>query len=206
MDAFYLVYSAFSKKSGWDDLIGDGSVGGIIARLFTTNTGLIILALSATYVLYWVASFMYLDPWHMFHSFLPYMLMASSYTNVLNVYAFCNWHDVSWGTKGSDKVDVLPSAVTKKDGDAKVIDEPEKPQADIDSHFEEVVKRALKPYLVVEEEEKKTLDDSYKSFRTRLITLWILSNAGVAVIFTSSSFDFLGMAVSCPYRAIQITC
>lgn len=29
--------------------------------------------------------------------------------------AFCNLHDVSWGTKGSDKVDALPSATSKKD-------------------------------------------------------------------------------------------
>jgi cellulose synthase/poly-beta-1,6-N-acetylglucosamine synthase-like glycosyltransferase len=27
-------------------------------------------------------------------------LLAPSFTNVLNVYAFCNLHDVSWGTKG----------------------------------------------------------------------------------------------------------
>jgi len=128
----------------------------------------------------------------MFHSFPQYLLMASSYTNILNVYAFCNWHDVSWGTKGSDKAEALPSAKTKTDGAVKVIDEPDKPQADIDSQFEEVVKRALKPFVPVEEDEKKSLDDSYKSFRTRLITLWILTNAGLAVIFTSSSFDFLG--------------
>ena len=36
-----------------------------------------------------------MDPWHMFHSFPQYMLLAPSFTNVLNVYAFCNLHDVS---------------------------------------------------------------------------------------------------------------
>ena len=40
------------------------------------------------------------DPWHMLSSFPQYMLIAPSFTNVLNVYAFCNLHDVSWGTKG----------------------------------------------------------------------------------------------------------
>lgn len=29
---------------------------------------------------------------------------TSSFVNVINIYAFCNTHDVSWGTKGSDKV------------------------------------------------------------------------------------------------------
>lgn len=35
------------------------------------------------------------DPWHMFSSFFQYLLLAPSFTNVLNVYAFCNLHDVS---------------------------------------------------------------------------------------------------------------
>lgn len=35
------------------------------------------------------------DPWHMFSSFLQYLCLAPSFTNVLNVYAFCNLHDVS---------------------------------------------------------------------------------------------------------------
>lgn len=29
---------------------------------------------------------------------------SSSFVNVINIYAFCNLHDISWGTKGSDKV------------------------------------------------------------------------------------------------------
>jgi len=127
----------------------------------------------------------------MLHSFPQYLLTVSSYQNILNVYAFCNWHDVSWGTKGSDKVDVLPSAVTKvsDDGKAKVIEEIDKPQADIDSAFEVTVKRALTPFKAEVEVEKKTLDDSYKSFRTRLITLWIFTNGLLAVVIYSSSFD-----------------
>src|ERR1700733_14070432 len=34
------------------------------------------------------------DPWHMFSSFGQYLCLAPSFTNVLNVYAFCNLHDV----------------------------------------------------------------------------------------------------------------
>lgn len=36
------------------------------------------------------------DPWHMFSSFFQYLLLAPSFTNVLNVYAFCNLHDVGF--------------------------------------------------------------------------------------------------------------
>jgi chitin synthase len=189
--SFYLVARAFSGSAGWSDL-QSSSVAEFIGKFFTSNTGLIILALASTFGIYFVASFMYLDPWHMMHSFPQYVLMASSYTNILNVYAFCNWHDVSWGTKGSDKAEALPSAKTKTEGKAKVIDEPEKPQADIDQAFEETVKRALAPFVAEEEVETKSLDDSYKSFRTRLITAWIFSNCAVVAIFTSDNFDWLG--------------
>ncbi|PBP17552.1 chitin synthase 2 [Diplocarpon rosae] len=98
--------------------------------------GIIIIAILATYGLYFIASFMYLDPWHMFTSFGQYLLLMSSYTNILMVYAFSNWHDVSWGTKGSDKADALPSATTKKEaGKGAVIEEIDRPQEDIDSHL-----------------------------------------------------------------------
>lgn len=74
-----------------------------------------------------------------------YMLVAVSFTNILNVYAFCNvrhchpfsdrdcsltrvgqLHDVSWGTKGSDKAEALPSVSSKssgKEGEHKVIED-----------------------------------------------------------------------------------
>ena len=162
------------------------------------SSGIILIALAATFGLYFVASFLYLDPWHMFTSFPQYLLIMSSYVNILNVYAFSNWHDVSWGTKGSDKADVLPSAQTTKTGDGKsaVIEEPDKPQADIDSQFEVTVKRALAPYKEPVVKEKKTLEDSYKSFRTKLVASWIFSNALLAVVITSDNFNKFGLSVS----------
>lgn len=166
---------------------------------FSSNSsGIIFIAIAATFGLYFVASFMYLDPWHMFTSFPQYLLVMSSYVNILNVYAFSNWHDVSWGTKGSDKADVLPSAQTTMTGDGKaaVIEEPDKPQADIDSQFEVTVKRALKEHVEPVVVEKKTLEDSYKSFRTKLVTAWIFSNSMLAVVITNDSFDKFGLDVS----------
>lgn len=159
--------------------------------------GIIIVALLATFGLYFVASFMYLDPWHMFTSFGQYLLLMSSYINILMVYSFSNWHDVSWGTKGSDKADALPSATTKKeDGKGAVIEEIDRPQEDIDSQFESTVKRALKPFVPEVEVEQKTLEDSYKSFRTKLLICWIFSNAALAVAITSDSVDSFGFGVS----------
>jgi chitin synthase len=133
-----------------------------------------------------------------FTSFPFYLLLMSSYINILNVYAFSNWHDVSWGTKGSDAASTLPSAITKKDSTSRsghtalVIEEVEKPQSDIDSSFEQTVKRALQPYIPVEEKADKTLEDSYKSFRTRLVVFWIFSNALLALAITSEGLSSVG--------------
>jgi len=163
----------------------------------SSGGGIIIIALLATFGLYFIASFMYLDPWHMFTSFGQYLLLMSSYINILMVYAFSNWHDVSWGTKGSDKADALPSATTTKadGGKTAVIEEIDRPQEDIDSQFEATVKRALKPFVPVVEDEKKTLEDSYKSFRTKLLICWIFSNAILAVAITSDTVDGFGFGV-----------
>jgi len=118
----------------------------------------------------------------MFSSFFQYLLLAPSFTNVLNVYAFCNLHDVSWGTKGSDKADALPSVSSSKDkGDTAVVEDTTKPQEDVDAAFKETVTRAVTKVHVKEEIEKPTMDDQNKTFRTRLVALWMLSNATLAI-------------------------
>ncbi|EGP92678.1 unnamed protein product [Zymoseptoria tritici ST99CH_1A5] len=200
VDSFYLVVRAFTGGPGFDT---DGTAVDFIKSFFgSTGPGIIIIALAATFGLYFIASFLYLDPWHMFTSFGQYLLMMTSYINILMVYAFSNWHDVSWGTKGSDKSDALPSATTQKaaDGKGAVIEEVDLPQADIDSQFEQTVKRALTPYDAPKEDTKKSLEDSYKSFRTRLVTFWIFSNALLAVAITSDSFDKFGFTTGASSR------
>lgn len=203
--SLFLVIRALTGKGHGQEAIDVSHGGQEFFKTFfsSTSSGIILIALAATFGLYFVASFMYLDPWHMFTSFPQYMLVMSSYVNILNVYAYCNWHDVSWGTKGSDKADALPSAQVTKGGDGKsaVIEEPDKPQADIDEQFEKTVKLALLPYKEPKVDDRKTLEDSYKSFRTKLILAWIFSNAGLAVIITSDNFDKFGLSV-CPSSKI----
>ena len=200
--SIFLVVRAFSDPAA-TEFDTDGDAGDFLESFFSSDgAGIIIIALAATFGLYFVASFLYLDPWHMFTSFPQYLLVMSSYVNILNVYAFCNWHDVSWGTKGSDKADALPSAQTSKapDGKHTIIEEPDLPQADIDSQFEQTVKRALAPHVEEPESTAKTLDDSYKSFRTKLITSWIFMNAALVVFITSDDFDDSDVAEVRPNR------
>lgn len=202
----YLVVRAFTSPDTTDIVVNEGAAKFVDTFFASTGPGIILIALAATFGLYFVASFMYMDPWHMFTSFGQYLLLMPSFINILMIYAFSNWHDVSWGTKGSDKADVLPSAQTKKDekGKTAVIEEVDKPQADIDSQFEATVRRALAPYKPPPEKEDKTLEDSYKNFRTRLVATWIFSNALLAVAITSDNLSRFGFSVSTLiYHALQ---
>lgn len=99
------------------------------------------------------------------------------------MYAFCNLHDVSWGTKGSDKAEALPTLKSKKgrEEDGPVVEDTTKLQEDVDAAFKETVTRAVTKVEVKEENEKPTMDDSNKTFRTRLVGVWMLSNATLAV-------------------------
>jgi chitin synthase len=186
--AFKLLFTALSTQDALKDSFSH------IDTFFTSDgVGVILVAFVATFGLWFVASFLYFDPWHMFSSFLQYLLLMPSFINILNVYAFSNWHDVSWGTKGSDKAEALPSAKSEKAADGKntVIEEIDLPQADIDSNFEVTVKRALQPYVAPKETTEKSLDDSFKSFRTNLLAAWIFSNLILIIVVTSSEFDFI---------------
>lgn len=162
--------------------------------------GALIAAAISTFGIYFIASFLYVrirslgfcslstnapiqrDPWHMFTSFLQYLCLAPSFTNVLNVYAFCNLHDVSWGTKGSDKAEALPSVSSKKGKtEEAVVEEATRNKEDLDAHFKDTVTRALTKLEVKEVIEKPTMDDQNRTFRTRLVAFWMLTNAGLAV-------------------------
>ncbi|KAI6164829.1 glycosyltransferase family 2 protein [Pisolithus thermaeus] len=155
----------------------------VILTFFTPPVGALIAAMVSTFGIYFLASFLYRDPWHMFSSFFQYLCLAPSFTNVLNVYAFCNLHDVSWGTKGSDKAEALPSVSSSKakDADAPIVEDIHRIQEDVDAAFKETVTRAVTKLEVQEAVEKPTMDDQNRTFRTRLVALWMLSNAGLAV-------------------------
>src|SRR5271156_5887606 len=94
----------------------------------------LIISLASTYLLWFIVSFLFFDPWHMFTSFIQYLLMTPTYINILNVYAFCNTHDITWGTKGDTKPEKLGGIKAGSDGKFKV-DLPTD-EADLNTQYE----------------------------------------------------------------------
>ena len=142
----------------------------------------LILSMVATYVLYFVASILFLDPWHMFTSFVQYLLMTPTYINILNVYAFCNTHDITWGTKGDDNPEKLGSATTKPGGKVDIAIPTD--DHDLNTQYEEELRTfAVKwqpPKKVPSDQEKH--EDYYKGFRSAVVLSWMFCNLALAAV------------------------
>ncbi|AGO10303.1 AaceriABL153Wp [[Ashbya] aceris (nom. inval.)] len=136
----------------------------------------IVISMSSTYCLYILSSVVYMHPMHMLTSFIQYVLLSPSYINILNIYAFCNVHDISWGTKGAQPKP-LGKLESKADGtvrmeipvSAKEIDYNYTKYLDILHHPDKGVEDAVPSF-----EEQKT---SYlAAVRSLVIIFWIISN------------------------------
>ncbi|OAA46163.1 class 2 chitin synthase [Metarhizium rileyi] len=152
----------------------------------------LIVSMTSTIGLYFVMSFLYLEPWHMFTSSLQYFLLLPSYICTLQVYAFCNTHDVTWGTKGDNvmKTD-LGGAVGK--GETVELEMPSE-QLDIDSGYDEAL-RNLRDRLAVSAppvSEAQLQEDYYKSVRTYMVVTWMIAN-GILAMAVSEIYSDKGI-------------
>jgi chitin synthase len=150
----------------------------------------LIISLASTYLLWFVVSFLFFDPWHMFTSFIQYLLLTPTYINILNVYAFCNTHDITWGTKGDDKAEKLPSANLKPGGKVDV-NIPSDDQ-DLNAQYE----MEMRKFQIKAPPEKREMsasekqEDYYKGFRSRVVLFWIVCNfALVAVVLSTAGLN-----------------
>jgi chitin synthase len=142
----------------------------------------LIVSTASTVGLYFLMSFLYLDPWHMFTSATQYFLLLPSYICTLQVYAFCNTHDISWGTKG-DNVIHTDLGAAKGDSSGTVELEMPSEQLDIDSGYDEAL-RNLRDRLEVPTapiSESQQQEDYYKSVRTYMVVCWMVANAILAM-------------------------
>lgn len=156
------------------------------AKLLTNTTFVsIVLSVAATLGVYLLASILFLEPWHMFTSVIQYYLMSPSFVSVFGVYSMCNVHDVSWGTKGSDKVSTDLGVVGGKNGQVEINLPTE--AKDIDEAYHDAVHvLATKPQ---KEEEKVDLDQSQKDYyaaiRTNVVLTWVMTNGALVIAILS---------------------
>lgn len=121
------------------------------------------------------------------YQFIQYILLTPTYINVLNIYAFCNTHDITWGTKGDDKAEKLPSATLKPGGGVDV----NIPQddGDLNAQYEaELAKFATKPPKEVQnisEEDRQA--DYYKGFRSAVVLAWVFCNFALGAVVLSAA-------------------
>lgn len=154
----------------------------------------LIVSILSTVGLYFLMSFLYLDPWHMFTSSAAYFLLLPSYICTLQVYAFCNTHDISWGTKGDNVIHTDLGAATGHGKGTTVELEMPSEQLDIDSGYDEALRnlrdRLEVPIPPISESQQQ--EDYYKSVRTYMVVSWMIANA------------VLAMAVSEAYGATSV--
>lgn len=142
----------------------------------------IVISILSTYGLYTLMSILYLDPWHMVTCSVQYFLMIPSYTCTLQIFAFCNTHDVSWGTKGDNnpKEDLSNQYIIEKNDkgefEAVVVD------VNIDEMYLETLyniraKRASMKVPVPHVEKPQIDGEDYaKNVRTKVVLIWMLAN------------------------------
>nr|UOP56887.1 putative chitin synthase 3 [Thecaphora frezii] len=156
-----------------------------------------VVSLLATYGVYVFSSLLACDPMHLFTSFLQYLLLAPTYINILNIYAFCNLHDFSWGTKGDTTVSNDLGAVTSSGKGVVEITLPTA-QADIDTAYNEALHNLRTRPMIIRgdasaEEKLARQTDYYKNIRTNVVLSWALTNGVVAAFIlngnTTATFD-----------------
>ena len=159
----------------------------------------ILISMISTYGVYFASSLIYGKGLHIFSSILQYLLLLPSYINTVSIYAFCNAHDISWGTKGDNKA--IPNQTLKRGGkkdvsvDMSPLDYqiPRLTNEDLDRRF----KSALAEIRTSPAAELNAVDantareDYYKNFRTWFVLFWVMTNGLLIVIVSSPEVSLM---------------
>lgn len=79
------------------------------------------------------------------------------------------------------------SSSKTKGGDTAVVEDQAHVQADVDANFRETVTRAITRIETKDVPEKPNMDDQNKTFRTRLVAMWMLTNAALVLAIQTTS-------------------
>ncbi|KAI9206504.1 chitin synthase 1 [Polychytrium aggregatum] len=157
----------------------------------------LVISLASTYGLYFVASFLYLDPWHMFTSMVSYLVLLPMYVNIFMIYAFCNLHDISWGTKGDNgpggsSGPSVPLQVKGPDVTVEVPMPDETPE-EMDKNYARLMEDLNRPQerVAAKVDAKTKNEDYFRLYRTNVVLAWMLTNVVLVIIFTTPAITDL---------------
>lgn len=193
--AYMIFCSVFMSVKSFENILSSSDITfkGLISKEAFRD---LVISMGSTYALYFASSIICLQPWHMFTSFAQYVLLSPAYINVLNIYAFCNVHDISWGTKGS-VAKPLGKINTKEDGTFKM--EILVSSAEIQSNYNKYMNILTQPEPKEEKSKEQSIEEKkpgyYANVRSLVIIFWVMTNFGVcaAVLETGGIGDYLSM-------------
>jgi len=145
------------------------------------------IAGAASFAVFFLTALFHGEFGHVVISFCQYMLMLPSFVNILIIYAFCNTHDLSWGTKGIDSAHGVQG--DGENGSKK------KRKLSAASEKQQMLELKAKVRHRKDQFEKAQQNkDRLEEFRSMTLLLWAGSNA-VAVAIVTSVFKEKGKII-----------
>ncbi|KAJ3147373.1 Chitin synthase, class 2 [Geranomyces variabilis] len=204
------IYQASMVLFGLIGIAMMALLGYKISQLFTDHKGLgsvfeigsgmsYIFSIGVTLGAYVVGAFLQGDAWHLVNgSLFMYMVCLPSYINVLQIYSFCNLHDVTWGTKGDNGGAELPKVALIHSATGTHADVHVAERKDLEETWRQgisEIKRIHEMPQVKVVDRRLAVEDSYKAFRTNLLLAWLTTNLAVFAVVTQSSPKILNIYV-----------
>lgn len=211
IQCYFLMNLIYLTKRLVDSRI-DPDGGGRYAYIneYYTDVGWLTVLITAVayFAVYIGAAIISLDPWHLFTCWAQFMFISTSYTNILSIYALCNFNDTTWGRKqgakaprgsnglGNPLVTQTPTPGQKTEPEINTTSRPRLGQTAGSDHT--TASGLDKP---PEENSQNTAsvgldtDSEDSTFRVHLVACYIFSNVLVCIFVLNESlqsFTFLG--------------
>lgn len=189
----YLLFAAVYLAISTVKLVLKSNDGHFDAMMLITNEKFrdLVVSMLSTYLLYAIGAILHGEPSFMVTSFLQYLLISPSYVNVLNIYSFCNIHDVSWGNRDTPQAKDLGTAkVSDVDGELVMMVVPGS-QGELEDLYKATLEELKIPAApVVQRKSQKEKDDSYYALiRTVTVLVWMLTNAILVAVVLAAGGD-----------------
>lgn len=121
-------------------------------------------------------------------SFLPYMLLLPFYVCTLTIFAFCNIHDLSWGTKEEDVAETEFDEAKSLGDDIELVKLELYEGMDVEALYEDALAnlRTRQPVPEKAKDLSKVQEDYFKEVRTVVVLFWLIANL---TYVTSAKFE-----------------